>query len=180
MSTALARNGFASGPRPLRVLITSGGALWRRNGERIELCLVSADAGQTWTFPRGRVHEDERLEEAAIRGVYDVAGQIGRPQKQIARLATEDGEIAYLYLMRVPPGERLTSGTRESARWAGLADALQLVRTAAERVVVRRVAWALGVTIEKELPFVETVDPIATDPELEEELQEIRALAAAV
>ena len=171
-------------PRPLQVLVTAGGLLWRRragvidprlvgrrppgalssslaSGSLIEICLLSTPDRSRWMVPRSRVHEDERAEEAAVRAVHDLTGYLGTPGKQLARAASEDGEVAYLFLLESDREGRFVNTARKiTASWTTLDRALDLLESPIERAVVRRAAQALSEPIDARLPF-ENVGAVA-------------------
>lgn len=137
--------------QPLRVLVTSGGLLWRRRAGEIEVCLLSPDL-RRWVIPRGRVHEDERLEEAAVRTVHDLTGHIGRAGRPLARAASADGEVSYLFLLRCAGGERFVNPARKAGvLWTSIPRAYERLASSTERAVLRRAALALTGPVEPAL-----------------------------
>ena len=131
-------------PRAMQVHVTAGGLLWRRRNGEAEICLLASPERMTAIVPRGRVHEDERLEDAAVRAVFDLTGYLGRPDRQLARGEGEDGEVAYFFLLHCPTDERFVNAARKiTAVWMPLARALDAVSSDAERAVIRRAAQAL-------------------------------------
>lgn len=127
--------------RPTGATISSGGILWRRTGNGIEVCLSTADDSfgrHFWTIPRGRVHEDERLEDAAVRQVYDKTGALGRMQKSLERVTLEGGEIGYFFLLRA--GKPVRKPSVAASEWVELQTAIRLMRTEGERNTLLRAA----------------------------------------
>lgn len=127
----------AGAGRSAGAVVSSGGILWRRGAnEQIEVCLSSAGDSfgrHFWTIPRGRVHEDERLEDAAVRQVYDKTGALGRMPKSLERVTLDGGEIGYFFLLRAgKPAADERSSSPES-HWVELTTAIRLVRTEGER-----------------------------------------------
>jgi ADP-ribose pyrophosphatase YjhB (NUDIX family) len=121
-----------------RATITAGGILWRRaESGRIEVCLSSADGtfGSSFSIPRGAVLEDERVEDAAVRRVYEATGVCGRAPRRLGRLCFSSGEIAYIHLLRAP-----RTGTPKDSAWVPIASAPRLVETDGEREVLMRIA----------------------------------------
>ncbi len=126
----------AAARRSAGSVVTCGGILWRQGAnERIEVCLSSAGDSfgrHFWTIPRGRVQEDERLEDAAIRQVYDKTGSLGRMPKSLERVTLDGGEIGYFFLLRAGKPVADDRSSPES-HWVELTTAIRLVRTEGER-----------------------------------------------
>lgn len=119
--------------------ITSGGILWRRGASgSVEVCLAHSTStfGDSFAIPRGAVHEDERVADAAVRRVYEQTGLGGRAPRPLGRLSFATGEIAYLHLLRAPRG----ASTPKNASWVPVASAPRLVETDGEREVLTRIA----------------------------------------
>lgn len=55
---------------------SAGGLVVRKKGSRPQICLVSKKGGRVWAFPKGRVDEDEKLEETAVREVLEETGHL--------------------------------------------------------------------------------------------------------
>ena len=144
-------------PRPMQVLVTAGGLLWRRRKDgTIEVCLLSTPDRKRWMVPRGRVHEDERLEDAAVRAVHDLTGYLGKPGRQLARAASESGEIAYLFLLPCSHDDHFVNAARKiTASWVSLDRAMDVLEEPGERATIRRAAQALAEPIDATLPFFE-------------------------
>lgn len=125
----------------LSVSITSGGILWRRaaSGE-IEVCL--SRASDRWSIPRGPVHEDERLEDAAIRHVQLRSRRAGRTQRRFERVTLTPGEHCFFFLLRGTGTEPL----RGSCEWVPLSVAIRTVATEGERRVLLEALDAIAGT----------------------------------
>ena len=126
----------AAAGRTAGAVVSSGGILWRRGvSDQIEVCLSSAGDSfgrHFWTIPRGRVHEDERLEDAAVRQVYDKTGALGRMPKSLERVTLGGGEIGYFFLLRAGKSVATERSSPES-HWVEINTAIRLVRTEGER-----------------------------------------------
>jgi ADP-ribose pyrophosphatase YjhB (NUDIX family) len=159
MVTARQATNTQSLPKP--VFVTAGGVLWRRRGGEVEVCLVASPDRKNCAIPRGQVHEDERLADSAIRSVRELTGYVGKPGRQLARAATEDGEVACLFLLQCEEGSRYESAARKiTALWVPLARAMDSLGTPAERTIIRRAADALAERVDPGLPF-DDVLPVA-------------------
>ena len=150
-------------PKP--VFVTAGGVLWRKRGGEVEVCLLASPDRSSYVIPRGQVQEDERLPESAVRAVRELTGYAGKPGRQIARAANEDGEVACLFLLQCDEGSRYESAARKiTTSWVPLGRAFDLVPPS-QRTVVRRAAQALEQPVDPTLPFDDVLAP-ALAPEL--------------
>ena len=50
---------------------------YRRNGDEIELCIITSAKRQRWGFPKGIIEEGETLQEAALKESFEEAGLHG-------------------------------------------------------------------------------------------------------
>jgi 8-oxo-dGTP pyrophosphatase MutT (NUDIX family) len=67
--------------------------VYRRRGQRIEVCLI-ATAGRTrWQLPKGRIEPGETKEEAALREVLEETGLEGKIEEHL-------GEISFRYIRK--------------------------------------------------------------------------------
>lgn len=140
---------FADAPISLRRLpvISSGGVAWREHDGRIEVCLLCPPDGnldaKRWAIPRGRMNEDERIRDAAVRQVQRRTGVLGRVQKSFERVDVGHGESSYFFLMKVSAKSGDCLGEPEAA-WIPLDVAPGLVATRAEAEVLTRIRRYLG------------------------------------
>lgn len=67
--------------------------MYRRRGQRVEVCLI-ATAGRTrWQLPKGRIEPGETKEEAALREVLEETGLEGKIEEHL-------GEISFRYVRK--------------------------------------------------------------------------------
>lgn len=79
--------------------VSSGGVIYRKPGETFEVALARARQGPIWCLPKGRVEENETLEQAAIREVREETGLRGTIVGPIR-------SIEYTYSSRLEDGGR--------------------------------------------------------------------------
>lgn len=144
-------------PRP--VFITAGGVLWRRRNGEIEVCLLASPDRTSCVIPRGHVQEDERLPDEAVRVVREMTGYVGKPGRQLARAANEDGEIACLFLLQCDESSRYETARRISSTWVPIGHAFDLVPPS-QRTIIRRAAQALEAPVDATLPFEDLEMPL--------------------
>lgn len=72
---------------------SAGGVVYRRRGQRVEVCLI-ATAGRTrWQLPKGRIEPGETKEEAALREVHEETGLEARIEELL-------GELSFRYIRK--------------------------------------------------------------------------------
>jgi ADP-ribose pyrophosphatase YjhB (NUDIX family) len=121
---------------PTGDVLTSGGILWRIGAAgEIEVCLTRTADG--WTLPRGRVQEDERLKDAAVRQVLTATGFSGRAGRALERIRI-GGEIAHLFLLRCGRASRSLFHDSARSKWVDAGAAAAMVSTGGERDALER------------------------------------------
>lgn len=65
-------------PASLRALISSGGVIYRKNADIIEVALILGRGGRYWCLPKGEIDVGETSETAAVRVAREKAGISGR------------------------------------------------------------------------------------------------------
>jgi len=136
--------------------ISSGGVIYRETGGRIEVALTQTSRGPMWCLPKGRVEDQETLEEAAIREVREETGLFGlieRPLKPIEytyQARTRDGQrtavakTVHFYLMAFRDGCTTDHDSEViDVRWFTLDVAGRLLHHAGERDVLALAKAAL-------------------------------------
>ncbi len=79
--------------------VSSGGVIYRKSDQAIEVALARARQGPVWCLPKGRVEPSETLEEAAVREVREETGLKGKIVGTIR-------SIEYTYSSRLENGGR--------------------------------------------------------------------------
>jgi 8-oxo-dGTP diphosphatase len=120
------------------VVRAAGGLVWRR-GERdlLEIVLVHRPAYDDWSFPKGKLHEGETEEVAAVREVEEETGLRCRLTRDLGMISYRDSrgrpKTVRYWEMR-PVGEALKpSGEIDDARWASLDSADTMLTYARDR-----------------------------------------------
>ncbi len=80
-------------PASLKTQVSSGGVIFRRSNDMVEIALVAVKGGDVWCLPKGLVEKGETPEETAMREVAEETGLRGKVIKKI-------GDISYWYYIR--------------------------------------------------------------------------------
>jgi 8-oxo-dGTP pyrophosphatase MutT (NUDIX family) len=89
----------------------AGGVVWRhRDGGDVEVLLVHRPRYRDWTFPKGKVEEGERDEQAAVREVEEETGlrcELGPelPSTHYTDLKLRDKTVRYWAMEATGQGE---------------------------------------------------------------------------
>jgi 8-oxo-dGTP pyrophosphatase MutT (NUDIX family) len=57
--------------------------LWKREGHRLRICLVSKKSGRIWALPKGRLDQGETPEQTAHREILEETGHLAEVGNQI-------------------------------------------------------------------------------------------------
>jgi 8-oxo-dGTP diphosphatase len=80
-------------PAALKTQVSSGGVIFRKQNNRIEVALVAVKEGNVWCLPKGLIDKGEVPEKTALREVKEEAGLKGRIVKKL-------GEITYWFYIK--------------------------------------------------------------------------------
>lgn len=72
---------------------SAGGVVYRRRGQRVEVCLIATAKKTRWQLPKGRIEPGETKEEAALREVHEETGLEATIEEQL-------GEISFRYVRK--------------------------------------------------------------------------------
>jgi len=80
-------------PATLKKQVSSGGVIFRRHKNVIEVAMVAIKGGNVWCLPKGLIDKGEIPEKTALREVLEETGLKGRIIEKL-------GEITYWYYIK--------------------------------------------------------------------------------
>lgn len=128
--------------------VSAGGVVYRLNGDRLEVALISVGLEPRWQLPKGTVERDEAPEITALREVREEAGvqaELVAPLDTIEYwyYATRRGDrvryhkYVHFFLMRYVAGDVADHDHEvHEARWFEIDAAIQQLAFENERKVV--------------------------------------------
>ena len=135
---------------PTESQISAGGVAYRRNGETIEIALISVSERNRWQLPKGLIDDGETSAVAALREIREEAGIKTEMIDLIDKVeywyyATRRGEriryhkFVYFYLLRYQSGSTKDHDREvNEARWVSIDEARNMLAFKSEKGVVSR------------------------------------------
>jgi 8-oxo-dGTP pyrophosphatase MutT (NUDIX family) len=137
--------------------VSAGGVIYRKHAGAIEIALIHVR--NRWGLPKGHVEKGESNSDAALREVREETGLEGRMRKKLGdirysyrdkRTGREPIRIykrVYFYLLRYLKGDvRDHDHEVDEARWFPIEEAIQTLKFATERRMVKRALAVLTVS----------------------------------
>ncbi|MFQ5586227.1 MAG: NUDIX hydrolase [Thermodesulfobacteriota bacterium] len=130
--------------------LSSGGVIFRRKNEEVEVALIAVKEGEVWELPKGLVEEGENIARTAHREVREKTGLDGRILRKIDSIhyfySHKEGEettrffkIVYFFLMEYAEGDVADHDDEvDDCRWFPMDDAIERVEYENERNILLR------------------------------------------
>jgi 8-oxo-dGTP diphosphatase len=147
---ALPRRPYRMAKVPTKLQISAGGVAFRKQGERIEVALISVGDDARWQLPKGLVDKGESTEDAAVREVREEAGIDTEVVERLDKIEywylwNENGErvryhkYVYFYLLRYKSGD-VSDHDHEvnEARWFDIEEAVDMLAFESEKKIVQK------------------------------------------
>jgi 8-oxo-dGTP diphosphatase len=124
-----------------REVRAAGGVIWRRGETGIEVLLIHRPRYGDWSFPKGKVKEDESDEAAAIREVEEEVGIVASLGPELESTTYRDvkgrKKTVRYWAMELPRGASPTEGDGvDEWRWVPLATAADSLSWGRDRAVL--------------------------------------------
>ncbi|MFC4067829.1 NUDIX hydrolase [Actinoplanes subglobosus] len=129
----------------------AGGVLYRRSGDRVEVCLVHRPRYDDWSLPKGKLTGGEHPLAGALREVGEETGAEAIPQLRLPDVdyVMPDGRaknVAYWLMAATTDGPVRDTGEVDEVAWLPLEEAVGLLSYAEEKTVLAGVAALPPVT----------------------------------
>jgi 8-oxo-dGTP pyrophosphatase MutT (NUDIX family) len=119
----------------------SGGVVWRRGPDGVEVALVHRPRYDDWSLPKGKLDDGERWEDAALREVEEETGLRARLGEELPPTAYRDNKgrekVVRYWLMEATDGEFTPSDEVDELRWLAPAEAVRLLSYERDRELLR-------------------------------------------
>jgi phosphohistidine phosphatase len=107
---------------------------FRRSGDSVSLCLITAASSQSWGIPKGTIERGDSAEDTAMQEAWEEAGLRGRILgDSLGSYEYEKGGILLtvaVYLMEVEiEAERWEEQELRRRRWIPVGDAPRVLKT---------------------------------------------------
>jgi len=118
----------------------AGGVIWRRRDGGTEVLLVHRPKYDDWTFPKGKLDDDEGFEDAALREVEEETGLRCQLGEELPSTEYEDNrgrpKVVRYWAMEACGGEFEPTHEVDEVRWLSPEKALSMLSYDHDRAVL--------------------------------------------
>ena len=135
-------------PASLKRQTSSGGVIYRKTEDVVEVALVSVRGGRFWCLPKGIVDKGETPELTAVREVREESGLSGRIVDKLGDITywyyirgenSKCRKTVYFYLMEYMEGNTSQHDFEvDEAVWYPIQEALQKVSFRGDRTILEK------------------------------------------
>ncbi|MCX5720219.1 MAG: NUDIX hydrolase [Nitrospirae bacterium] len=135
-------------PATIKTQVSSGGVIFRKNNDMVEIALVSVKDGKVWCLPKGIVDKGESPEKTAVREVSEETGLRGRIVEKLGEIKywyyIKEGNIkcrktVHFFLMEYEGGDVADHDWEvDSASWFQIDEALKKVNYKSEKELLEK------------------------------------------
>ncbi len=127
-------------------VISAGGVLFWRNNNNILICIVKRKGRNVWVLPRGRVEENENMEETVIREVREETGISPKIIRKIGVInytyyspyekVVYNKEV-HFYLLKIYKQFKFVPNSEiQDMKWVSIHDAIKMLSYDKEKEIV--------------------------------------------
>ena len=135
-------------PASLKTQVSSGGVIFRENGEELEIALTAVRGGNVWCLPKGLINKGETSDTTALREVAEETGLHGKILEKLGEITywyyiKEENikckKTVHFYLMEFETGD-ISDHDREvdSVAWVQIGEALKKASYKGEREIIEK------------------------------------------
>lgn len=135
-------------PPVIKRKISSGGVIFRKSGDRIEVALIMARGKKAWSLPKGLIDKNETPEETALREVREESGLHGEIVEKIGHISywySLDEErikvhkMVHFFLLKYIKGDtRDHDHEVDEVRWFAIDDAIETLSYRSEQQMAQK------------------------------------------
>ncbi|MCX7914436.1 MAG: NUDIX hydrolase [Thermodesulfovibrionales bacterium] len=135
-------------PASIQHLKSSGGVIFRRVEEKIEIVLIAVKNKTVWTLPKGLIDKGENAEEAAIREILEETGLYGKIVSFLGENSywfyikndnVKCKKTVFYYLVKCLDGDlKNHSWEVDEARWFSIDEAIEKVYYKSDREIIQK------------------------------------------
>lgn len=135
-------------PAILKNQVSSGGVIFRRHNNAIEIAMVAIKKGNVWCLPKGLVDNNETPEETALREVSEETGLRGRIIEKLGKITywyyiKEDNakcrKTVYFFLMEYELGDFADHDWEvDTVSWFEIDKAIKQAKYKGEREMIKK------------------------------------------
>lgn len=135
-------------PAKIKIEESSGGVIFRKRDDKIEVALVAVKDGKVWCLPKGLIEKGEDESQTAVREVMEETGLTGRIIDKIGDVSywyyIKDENIrckktVHFYLLEFISGDtREHSWEVDRAEWFEIDEALRMLSYKGERDIMNK------------------------------------------
>lgn len=128
------------------IAVSSGGVVFRRLNQEIEVAVAAREDGKIWCLPKGTVEKDETIEQAALREVQEEAGLEGEIVGKIDKIDywfywkpenTKYHKFVHFFLMKYKSGDVSNHDFElDEVKWMPIDEAIKILSYKSERKVM--------------------------------------------
>jgi 8-oxo-dGTP pyrophosphatase MutT (NUDIX family) len=135
-------------PPVIKRQVSSGGVIFRRSGDRIEVALIAAKGRKAWSLPKGLIDKNEVPEATALREVREESGLHGEIVEKIGHISywySLDEErikvqkMVHFFLLKYIDGDTGDHDHEvDEARWFAIDEAIELLSYRSEQQIMQK------------------------------------------
>jgi 8-oxo-dGTP diphosphatase len=126
----------------------SGGVVWRRRGDGLELAVVHRPRYDDWSLPKGKLDAGESWEDAALREVEEETGARCTLGEELPPVAYADpkgrAKVVRYWLMEAHDGDFEPNKEVDELRWVPAAETAALLSYPRDAELVAAARERLG------------------------------------